>query len=436
MPLDTLAVSSDDALAAKVYLERAQTQSWIIPDVPADTPVKAVTKVGVIGAGTMGGGISMNFLNAGIPVTLVETQQAALDRGLATIRKNYERSAARGRFTMDEVERRLALLTPSLAMEDLADRDLIIEAVYEDMGIKKAVFARLDAIAKPDAVLASNTSYLDVDEIASATARPESVIGMHFFSPANVMKLLEVVRGAKSSDTTIATAMAVGKTIGKVGALVGNGPGFVGNRILFPRQGAANRLILEGALPWDVDRVLTAFGFPMGPFAMSDLAGLDIGWNAATSKSESLRDLLCEADRRGQKTGAGFYDYDVERRAIPSPLVETMIADFAKRQGVQRREVADSEILEFCLYPMVNEGARILDEGKAIRASDIDVVWVNGFGWPAARGGPMYWADQQGLGRIVERLEDFASVHGKHLKPSPLLRRLAETGGRFTGDAE
>jgi len=423
---DLLAVSPDEAAAAKTYIERAQQESWSVPDIGPDVAILPVESVGVIGAGTMGGGISMNFLNVGIPVTVVETAQAALDRGLGTIRKNYERSAARGRFTMEEVEARMARLTPSLDLNALADCDLIIEAVFENMAVKKDIFGRLAQIAKPGAILATNTSALDINEIATATKRPEAVIGLHFFSPANVMKLLEIVRAAKTSKEVVATSLAVAKKIGKIAAVVGVCPGFVGNRILFPRQQAAQSLLLEGAMPWDVDRALTAFGFPMGPFAMSDLAGLDIGWSRETSKGETLRDILCEMDRRGQKTGAGYYDYDEERRAVPSPVVEGVVRDFVARKGGTARQISQEEILERCLYPMVNEGAKILDEGIAIRASDIDVVWVNGYGWPVARGGPMYWADQVGPAKIAARLADMGA------QVSPYLTRVADEGGNFT----
>ncbi len=371
----------------------AERQAAKIDGLPADVQPLPVKSVGIIGAGTMGGGIAMNFLSVGIPVTIVETKQEALDRGVAVIRRNYENSAKKGRFSMEEVEARMARLTPTLALEDLKDADLIIEAVFENMDIKKQIFGRLDTIAKPGAVLASNTSYLNVDEIASATARPEAVLGMHFFSPANVMRLLEVVNGAKTDKQVLATAMAVGKQIGKIGVVSGVCPGFIGNRMLSARQAQANKLILEGARPADVDRVLTDFGFPMGPFQMSDLAGLDIGWSAENSKGLTVRDRLCEAGLRGQKNGKGFYDYDADRNRTPSPVAEQIILDYAAEQGINRRDIDDQEILERCLYPMVNEGAKILDEGMAQRASDIDIVWINGYGWPVYRGGPMFWAE-------------------------------------------
>jgi 3-hydroxyacyl-CoA dehydrogenase len=365
-------------------------------------------------------------------VTIVETSQEALDRGLTIIRKNYENTAKKGRLTEADVDKRMALLTGALDLSALSEKDLIIEAVFEDMAIKKDVFARLDAIAKPGAILASNTSYLNVDEIAAATKRPADVLGTHFFSPANVMRLLEIVRGEKTDKQVVATAMQLARKIGKIGVLVGVCHGFVGNRMLAQRQREAGKLIIEGATPWDVDRVLYDFGLPMGPFAMSDLAGLDIGWSKEKSSSSTIREILCERGRRGQKTGAGFYDYDEARNAKPSTLVEEIIVDFAAKKGVRRRVISDDEILERCLYPMINEGAKILDEGKALRASDIDIVWINGYGWPVYRGGPMFYGDTIGLGTVLERMRAFQATMGDDFKPSPLLERLAETGGRFT----
>jgi 3-hydroxyacyl-CoA dehydrogenase len=417
--------------AAQRYAFFAERQANKIPDVPDDTPTIPIRKVGVIGAGTMGGGISMNFANAGIPVTIVEVKQDALDRGLKVVRGNYERSAKGGRFTMEDVEKRMGLLTGSLNLEDLKDCDLVIEAVFERMDIKKDVFARLDGIVKQGAILATNTSYLDVNEIASATKRPEFVIGLHFFSPANVMRLLEIVRGEKTSKEVIATSMKLAKTIGKVAVLVGVCPGFVGNRMLAQRTREANALVLEGAMPWDVDRVLYDFGFPMGPFAMGDLAGLDIGWVKENSKSSTLRECLCEMDRRGQKTGAGFYDYDENRNARPSPVTEKVIRDFRAKQGINARQISDDEILERCLYPMVNEGAKILEEKKAIRASDIDTVWLNGYGWPVYRGGPMYWGEQIGLAKVLEGMKTFQAKMGDVFKPSALLERLVAENKKF-----
>ncbi len=409
----------------------AEREAAKIPDVPDDTPVIPVDSVGIIGAGTMGGGIAMNFANVGIPVKIVETKQEALDRGLSVIRKNYERTAQRGGMTQDDVEKRMKLISGSLDMSALKDVDLIIEAVFERMDIKKEVFAKLDAIAKPGAILATNTSGLNIDEIASATKRPEAVIGLHFFSPANVMKLLEVVRADHTSKAVINTSMKLAKKIGKVAALVGVCPGFVGNRILRQRQVEAQKLVLEGAMPWDVDRVLYDFGFPMGPFAMSDLAGLDIGWVKENSKGETLRDVLCEMDRRGQKTGAGYYDYDENRNPKPSPVTEKIIKDFMAKKGVNGRKISDEEILERCLFPMINEGVQILADKKAIRASDIDVIWQYGYGFPHYRGGLMYYGDQLGADKVLAKMKEFQATMGDQFKPSPLLEKIVAEGKKF-----
>ena len=418
--------------AALRYYFFASRQAWQVPGLAKDAPLLPVETVGILGAGTMGAGIAMNFLNAGIPVHIVETRQEALDRGLKTIRTNYENTAKKGRLQVGDIEKRMALLTGSLDMQQLADVDLVIEAVFENMDVKKDIFKRLDQTCKAGAILASNTSALDLNEIASATSRPESVIGLHFFSPANVMKLLEVVRGKHTSDSVIATSMQLAKKIGKVAVLVGVCPGFVGNRILGQRQREANALIMEGAMPWAVDRVLYQFGFPMGPFAMSDLAGLDLGWSKEKSSSSTLREVLCEMDRRGQKTGAGFYDYDEKRTAVPSQLVEQTIADFAKKKGFSTRAVSDEEILERCIYPMINEGAKILEEGMALRASDIDVVWVNGYGWPIYRGGPMFYGDQVGLDKVLAKMQEFEQKLGPQFKPAKLLEELANSGRKFS----
>ncbi len=417
--------------AAQRYSFFAERAANKIPGIDKDTPIIDIQTCGVLGAGTMGGGIAMNFANVGIPVTIVERDQVALDRGLAVVRKNYERSASRGSIPPEAVEQRMALITGSTDKADFATCDIIIEAVFEDMELKKSIFRELDEICKPGALLASNTSALDVNEIAAVTSRPESVIGMHFFSPANVMKLLENVRGAKSSDTVVATTMAVAKRIGKVAVMVGVCPGFVGNRMLFMRGAEAERMILEGATPAQVDRVLYDFGFPMGPFAMSDLAGLDIGWKEEKSSGSTVREVLCENGRRGQKNGRGYYTYDPDtRESTPDPEVEQLIKDFAIGKGIEQREVTDQEVLERLLYPMVNEGAKILDEGIAIRGSDIDVVWVNGYGWPLYRGGPMFWADSVGLAEIVDKITGYReSLGGRHWELSPLLARLAAEGG-------
>ena len=424
-----LEVLSGAQSAAQRYYFLAERQANKVPDVPDDTPPRPIRKVGVIGAGTMGGGIAMNFANAGIPVVIVEQQQQALDRGLGVIRKNYERTASRGGITAEQVEQRMGLITGSLSMdESFKDVDLVIEAVFERMDIKKDIFARLDKICKAGAILATNTSALNIDEIASVTSRPQDVIGLHFFSPANVMKLLEIVRADHTAKDVIATSMKLAKQIGKVAVLVGVTPGFVGNRILAQRQREAQKLVLEGAMPWDVDRVLYDFGFPMGPFAMSDLAGLDIGWVKETSKGETIRDVLCEADRRGQKTGAGYYDYDENRNAVPSPFTEKVIQDLVARSGRTPRKISDEEILERCIYPMINEGVKILEEGKAIRPSDIDVVWVNGYGWPAYRGGPMFYGDQIGADKLLAKMKEFQGAMGDDFKPAAALGRLVADG--------
>lgn len=413
------------------YIARAESQARTVADIASDTPLIPIARVGIIGAGTMGGGIAMNFANAGIPVKLVETQAAALERGLATVRRNYENSARKGRITPQDVEARMNLLSGSLSLDDLADADLIIEAVYEDMAVKKQIFTRLDEIAKQGSILATNTSGLNIDEIAAVTRRPEAVIGLHFFSPANVMKLIEVVRADRTSHRVVATCMSLAHRLGKIAVLVGVCPGFVGNRMLYPRQVQAEQLLFEGAMPWDVDRALCEFGFPMGPFQMADLAGLDIGWSRETSRGETLRDVLCEQGRLGQKTRAGFYDYDENRKHTPSPITEKAVRDFSTRQGRIRRVISDGEILERCLYPLINEGARVLEERKAQRASDIDVVWLYGYGWPKHRGGPMYYADSVGLKNIAARLRDFAGSHGTSFEPASLLSTLASQGRGF-----
>ena len=386
-----------------------------------------IKKVGILGAGTMGGGIGMNFLSAGIPVTIVELKEEALDRGVGVIRKNYENTAKRGRMTSEQVEGAMSILTPSLSYDDLADCDLVIEAVFENMDVKKEVFSKLDGIVKQGAILASNTSYLNIDEIAAATKRPESVLGLHFFSPANVMKLLEIVRGEKTADDVLMTAMKLSKKIGKVAAVSGVCPGFIGNRMLSPRQEQANGMIMEGANYWEVDDVLLDFGFPMGPYQMSDLAGVDIGWHRDETRIETLRDALCSVGRWGQKVGKGFYDYDASRQRTPADAVRGFIAEFAAKEGKEQREFSKDEILERLLYPMVNEGAKILEEGMAQRASDIDVVWINGYGWPLYTGGPMFWADTVGLDKVVAGLEK----HG--LPVADLLRKKAAAGEKFNG---
>jgi 3-hydroxyacyl-CoA dehydrogenase len=417
---------------AQQYFFFSERQAGKVPGLDKDVQELPIAKVGVIGGGLMGGGISMNFANVGVPVTIVETNQEALDRGLGTIRKNYENTARKGRLTEEAVEQRCGLIQGTLDMADLADCDLIIEAVFENMAVKKDIFTRLDGIAKPGAILASNTSALDLNEIASVTSRPESVIGLHFFSPANVMKLLEVVRGDKTSDAVIKTAMSLAKRIRKVAVLVGVCPGFVGNRILFMRQIEATKLALEGAPIQQVDKVLFDFGFPMGAFQMGDLAGLDLGWDKDNSNPMDVKDRLCELGRRGQKTAAGYYDYDEKRMPTPAAVTAELFAEVAQAQGITQGEISDEEILDRCLLPMINEGAKILEEGIAVRASDIDVTYVYGYGWPVYRGGPMHYANTMGLDKVLAKIRHYHESTGDDFwAPSPLLVSLADQGKRF-----
>jgi 3-hydroxyacyl-CoA dehydrogenase len=398
--------------------------------VPASTPTLLVKTVGVIGAGTMGGGIAMNFLNTGIPVTIVEANQAALDRGVGVIRANYETSTKRGKLTQEALEKRMALLTPSLQYEALKDADLIIEAVFESLPVKQEVFAKLDKIAKPGAILASNTSFLDLDQIAAATSRPESVIGLHFFSPANVMRLLEVVRGAKTSTEVIATAMKLAKQIGKLAVLARVCDGFIANRLMRVRGEQADAMILEGTKIADIDKAVYDYGFAVGPFQMMDIVGLDVigrGSNEKTVMSE-----LVAKDRLGQKKNGGYYDYDANRVATPSPVAQAVIAEIAREKGVaQQPTVGYEDLIARLLYPVVNEGARILEEGIAIRASDIDVAAMTGYNWPVYTGGPMFWADTVGLPKIVAKLKEFEARFGAAFKVSPLLEKLAAEGKGF-----
>ena len=410
---------------ASEHIQAARALAARIDDIPADTPLLPVGRVGVVGAGTMGGGIAMTFLTAGLPVTIVDTTPEALDRGVATIRRNYEGTVKRGKMDPALAEAAMARLTPTLDFAALADADLVIEAVYEAIDVKRDVFARLDAVVKPGAILASNTSFLDINAIAAATRRPEAVLGMHFFSPANVMKLLEVVRGAATGKPQLATVMALAVQIGKIPVVSGVCLGFIGNRMLMTRQAQADALVMEGANFWEVDDALLEFGFPMGPFQMADLAGVDIGWHRDPARIESLRDALCAAGRWGQKTKKGYYDYDDARQRTPSDETRALIAQWAARAGKPQRAIGKDEIRERLLYPMISEGALILDEGIAQRAGDIDTVWLNGYGWPAWTGGPMFWADHIGLGTVVGGLER----HG--LPVAPLLRRKAEAGETF-----
>ncbi|MEM7423217.1 MAG: 3-hydroxyacyl-CoA dehydrogenase NAD-binding domain-containing protein [Pseudomonadota bacterium] len=411
------------------YLAAAGDRAWTVDGLPGGLRHREVATVGVIGAGTMGGGISMNFLTAGIPVTIVETRRDALDRGMGVMRANYQRSADRGRFPQDEVDLRMNRLTGALDMSALARCDLIVEAVFEDLDLKKQIFAELDRIAKPGAILATNTSALDIDAIAAATSRPSDVIGLHFFSPANVMKLLEIVRAEQTADDVVATSMALARTINKIAVLVGVCPGFVGNRMLFERQAQAQAMVYEGLMPWDVDAALNAFGFKMGPFQMSDLAGLDIGWSKGATTQNPIRDALCELGRRGQKTKAGYYDYDETRKPVPSEITAGIIREIT---GASAASLPSAEITERLIYPMINEAVKILEEGKAQRPSDIDIVWLNGYGWPTDKGGPMFYGDRVGAGAVLAVMERLGAADPR-FAPAATLRALAENGGTFTG---
>jgi 3-hydroxyacyl-CoA dehydrogenase len=414
-----------------------------IPDVPSDTPQRSIAQVGIIGAGTMGGGIAMNFLNAGVPVKMLEMKQEALDRGIATIKKNYEAQVKKGKLKQDKYEQRMALLSTTLAYADLKDADLIIEAVFEEIGVKQKVFEALDAVAKPGAILASNTSTLDVDKIASFTKRPQDVVGMHFFSPANVMKLLEVVRGKETSKDVLATVMAIAKKIKKTAVVSGVCDGFIGNRMIERYSQQAGFLLDEGCTPQQVDKAIEKFGFAMGPFRMGDLAGNDIGWairkrrytEKPDMKYSKTADLLCELGRFGQKTGAGWYDYQAGKRdAIPSQLVIDMVEKHRKDKGIVARKISDEEIVQRLVYALVNEGAHILEEGIASKASDIDMVYLTGYGFPIYRGGPMHYVDQVGLFNVVQSMNRFAKNpldDAASWKPAPLLARLAAEGKTF-----
>jgi len=426
------------ALRHAFIAERAASE---IPDVPADTPVRAIRRIAVIGAGTMGGGIAMNFVNAGLPVTLVETKQDALDRGLATIRKNYEASVKKGKLSVEALEARLALITPTLSYDGVVDADLVIEAVFEELSVKEQVFRRIDAIAKPGAILASNTSTLDLNRIAAFTKRPGDVVGMHFFSPANVMKLLEVVRGKDTSKDVLATVMQVAKTIGKTAVVSGVCDGFIGNRMIEQYFKQALFMLEEGALPAQVDRAIEQFGFAMGPFRMSDLAGNDISWAIRKRRYAEqpglhyprIADRICEAGRFGQKTGAGWYDYEPgERTARPSATVAAMILAYSQELGCARRAIGDEEIVERLVYSLVNEGAQILAEGIASKASDIDMVYLSGYGFPLWRGGPMLHADEVGLDNVERAIARYAAqANGDAWHVAPLLAELAKSGRGF-----
>ncbi|TPN17353.1 3-hydroxyacyl-CoA dehydrogenase [Mesorhizobium sp. B2-1-3] len=448
---NTVTMSFEEALAAERALfmklvagdqSRAQRHLFFAEREAAKIPGKdlvrrRIARVGVVGAGTMGGGIAMAFVNGGFPVTLLETSQEALQRGLGMIDKNYAVSVSRGSLTEDAKRQRLAQFKGSIDYSDLADCDLIIEAVFEDMAVKKEVFGKLDAMAKPGAILATNTSYLDIDEIAASISRPQDVLGLHFFSPANVMKLLEIVRAGKTASDALATVVDLARRVGKVAVVVGVCHGFVGNRMLAARGSESEALLLEGATPSQIDKAFTDFGWPMGPFQMSDLAGLDISWRNRKARGQTavIADTLCEQGRFGQKTGRGYYLYENgSRMPVPDPQIDALIRGKAAEKGIASREISAEEIIERTLYPMVNEGAKILEEGIAARASDIDVIWVNGYGFPIGKGGPMFWAGLEGAPRIVERLEYWHQRTGKDVfKPARLLKRMAETGSWEAG---
>ena len=435
-------VKSDESRALR-HLFFAERQVRKIPDVPDDTPVRAINSAALIGAGTMGGGIAMNFANAGIPIKMLELNQEALDKGLGIVRKNYAATVAKGRLSQEAMDKRMGLFTGVTSYDDIKDADIVIEAVFEDMAVKKQVFEKLDKVCKPGAILATNTSTLDVNEIAAMTSRPQDVLGLHFFSPANVMKLLEVVRAKKTGKDVLATAMKLSKAIKKVGVVAGVCDGFIGNRMLHGYFREAGFLLEEGALPQQVDKVIEDFGFAMGPFRVGDLAGLDVGWyirkRQAATRPAHLRyskvaDQVCELGRFGQKTGAGWYRYEAgNRNPIPDPIVEDLIVKASKEAGIQRRQISDQEILERCIYALVNEGAEILEEGIALRASDIDIVYIYGYGFPRFRGGPMFYADTVGLDKVLESVKRFHAAHGEFWKPAALLEKLAAEGKKFNG---
>jgi 3-hydroxyacyl-CoA dehydrogenase len=429
-----------DQSKALIHVFFGEREVAKIPDIPKDTVLIPVRSGAVVGAGTMGGGIAMVFANAGIPVLLKDTDQAALDRGMATIASNYATSVKRGRFSQQVADERRKLITPTLSYDDFSHADMVIEAVFEGMALKKQVFADLDRVCKPGAILASNTSTLNIDEIASSTARPNAVIGTHFFSPANVMRLLEIVRGKASSKEVIATCMDLSKKLGKIGVLVGNCRGFVGNRMFGPYRREAQFLVEEGADILVVDNALFGFGMAMGPLSVADLAGLDVGWRIRQEyrhlEKPGLRqplaeDKLCEMGRFGQKTAAGWFKYDGQRRASPDPEVAELVRQWARGANIPQRQISTEEIVDRCIYALVNEGARILEEGYALRAVDIDIIYLNGYGFPAYRGGPMWYADAVGLKKVYDRVREFEKQHGEHWTPAPLLKQLAERGKTF-----
>jgi len=429
-----------DQSKALIHVFFGEREVAKIPDIPKDTPLIPVNKAAVVGAGTMGGGIAMVFANAGIPVQLKDADQPALDRGFANIQKNYASSVKRGRFTQQFVDECMKRIQPTLSFDGFSDADMVIEAVFEGMALKKQVFAELDRVCKPGAILASNTSTLNIDEIASATSRPASVIGTHFFSPANVMRLLEIVRGKATSKEVIATCMQLSKKLGKIGVLVGNCRGFVGNRMFGPYRREAQFLVEEGASVEAVDKALVDYGMAMGPLSTGDLAGLDVGWRIRKEyrhlekpgiRQPIAEDQLCEMGRYGQKTGAGWYKYDENRRATPDREVAELIRKWTTEAKIPQRQIAADEIVDRCIYALVNEGARILEEGFALRAVDIDIIYLNGYGFPAYRGGPMWYADTVGLKEVYDRVLEFQTQHGEIWEPAPLLKQLAEQGKKF-----
>ncbi len=432
------ALVADPSSKALRHVFFSEREAARIPGIGREVKARPIARAVVIGAGTMGGGIAMCFAQAGIPVTLIEVKAEALEAGVARIRANYETSVKRGSLSKEAMAQRLAFITPAVGLDAAADADMVVEAAFEDMGVKAEIFGTLDKVTRPGTILATNTSYLDVDAIAATTGRPQDVVGLHFFSPANVMRLLEVVRGARTAPDVLVTAMELGRKLGKLPVVVGVCYGFVGNRMLAKRTEAAERLLLAGALPHEVDAAVTDFGFRMGPFAMADLAGVDIGWRARKAAGDKavkapVADALAEQGRFGQKTGRGFYLYPQGARAgVRDPETEALIASLSQARGIARRSFTRDEIEARLFYPMVNEGAKILEEGIAARAGDIDIIWVNGYNWPAFTGGPMHWAEQVGLPRIVAALEAFAAETGDDsLRPAPLLKHLAEGAGSF-----
>jgi 3-hydroxyacyl-CoA dehydrogenase len=430
-----------DQSKALIHVFFGEREVAKIPDIPKETPVIPINSAAIVGAGTMGGGIAMVFANAGIPVLLKDTDQAALDRGLATIRRNYDTSVKRGRFTPEFVEERMKLIKPTLRYEDFGDADIVIEAVFENMALKKQIFGELDRVCKRGAIIASNTSSLNIDELAATTSRPEFVIGTHFFSPANVMRLLELVRAKKASKEVIATCMQLAKKLGKVAVLVGNCPSFVGNRMFHIYTREATFLVEEGAAVDAVDKTFYDFGMAMGPLAVHDMAGIDVGWRVRKEhrhlekpgvRLQFAGDKLCEMGRFGQKTGKGWYKYDENRRAIPDPEVAELVRKWSAEAGIPQRQISKEEILDRCIYGLVNEGAQILDEGYALRSVDIDIIYTTGYGFPAYRGGPMWYADTVGLKKVYDRVCEFQRQHGELWDPAPLLKKLAETGRTFS----